>query len=642
MKRYLIQTIVAAIAFAAMSSFSGDARAITVEEVMTLARLNIPEGDIIKAIEKDRTLFDLKIQDILELKKAGVPDGVIQFMLKTPQMYGAAAPAPAPATGTAPAQATAAPAPAPTPVPVVREKTAEELAADAVRRAEEDRRRQEEARKADEARRSAYARGILRQGLSLAESGKWVEALEVFQRFTQEGNYPPGSVESYNAMYGMAAALANAKLYQSAANLLVQVLLEGPDKPFFQEAFGKLRELRREIIYNPPDLEQITKFALVGMSERFQDEFNYVMGEFFFDYGNYQRALKHFESVSMASPDKAKSLYLNALVQVNYRMYRSAVESLEQAIRLAEGTGADPAVADLAYMALARIAYESENYDAAIFYYKKVPRDSIRAGTVFYEMAWAYMMKGDYSRAIGSFHALHSPYFKKSFYPELWILEARAYGDLCRYDKAAKALDAFDTRVAFYQEPLKRFIDGQKSPDDFYLNFVASLNEVPGANRLPKVISYPVLANVEFYNLYKTIRQLENEERAIRQNQGRLGSFAKEMQVKIGVLRKDAVVRIGIKVQQLLTALDAEISEAQLQKTEIEVDINQAAIGSLTLEARALVGEDGGGDSEEETSTPIAIVGSDTAVWPFEGEYWWDEVPYFRSLLTTRCTGEEF
>jgi len=625
MKRAWYGALVALVILGAPVSAS----AITREEVMTLAKLGIPEAEIIKAIEKDRTVFNLKIQDILELKKAGVPDGVIKFMLSTPERFGAGGPG---------AATTAAPA-APATGAEVREKTPEELAAEEERRREEARRLAEEQRRAEEARKQAYARGIMKQGLSLAEDGKWVQAIQLFQEFLSREGFGPGTIEHYSARYGIAAALANAKLYQSAAKMLVEILLEGPDKPFFKEAFAKLRELRQQIIYNPPDLEQLAGFHYGQFSQAFQDEVNYVLGEFFYDYGNYQRSLKHFEAISEESKDRAKALYLTGLVQVRHRMFKSAVESFQAAVESAERTGAGRDIQDLAYMALARIAYEAENHDAAVFYYKKIPRDSIRAPAVFYEIAWTYLMKGDYSRALGAFHALHSPYFARTFYPELWILEARVYSDLCRYDQAKAALERFDREVAVFMEPLKRFIAAQKSPEDFHNHLVASVNGQNVDPVLPMQLAYPILSNIEFYNVYRTIRQIEREQVEWERNKDRLGSLGAEMLVKLAVLHKDRVFESGVKIQQILKNLDATLGDAQVRETEIEVDINSAAIDKMAEEARRLAGEV---PEEPETVGRVrggsqAIVGDDTAVWPYQGEYWLDEIPFFRSNLTSQC-----
>ena len=85
MKRTLTQALMAALIVAGLAVSAPPVMAITKEEVVTLVKLGIPEADIVKSIDKDRTVFDLKIQDILELKKASVPDGVIKHMLATAQ-----------------------------------------------------------------------------------------------------------------------------------------------------------------------------------------------------------------------------------------------------------------------------------------------------------------------------------------------------------------------------------------------------------------------------------------------------------------------------------------------------------------------------------------------------------------------------
>lgn len=633
MSRNSISKLLLAAVVPGVLLIAGNASAITKEEVVTLAvQLMVPEADIIAQIEKDRSVFNLAIGDILELRKAGVPDGVIKFMMGTPSRYAAPAPAPAETGKTVEAvqQAPAAPV-----APVVREKTPEEIEAERQRLAEEAERRAVEEKQNEEARRKAYASGKLRKGLALAEAGEWVPALELFQSFLKEENYAEDSIEVYNAKYGMAAALTNAGLYQSAARLLVEVLLQGTDKPFFQDAFLKLRVLRREVIYNPHELEMLTAFPVVTFSDGFQSEFNYVMGEYFYDIGDYERAVNHLSRVGLTTSDSAKAKYLIGLVQVRNSMYKSAVASFQEAVNVAEGENGDVGIRDLAYMGLARIAYEAENHDAAIFYYKKVPSDSPRAGTVFYELAWTYLMKGDYSRALGAFHAIRSPYFNAAFIPELWILEARVYGDLCYYDKSAKALEMFDQEIAVHQVPMRRFMDAQQSLESYYYAFLKSVND-PDEKSLPQELTLPVMANVEFYNLYRTIRQIEKESSLIRTNSARLGDFAVEMLERLDVLHKDNVVRCGVTVQRILKTTEADIERSQIHQTEIQVDISGAEIDVLNQELRALSGEETEVVEVKAKKADI-VIGGDTEVWPFNGEYWLDEVPYFRSSLVSKC-----
>ena len=619
----------ALVALGAVLLASSLAYAISKEEVITLTKLGISDDEIVKAIDKDRTVFNLQIQDILGLKQAGVSEGVIKHMLSTPQLYGKKAEDSMGGTTTTPT----------TPTPdLTRERTPEEMAAEQEKIRQEAQKLAEEARKVREAQQKAYAQGILKRGQELAQKGEFVAAIQQFQDFVQKGNYPPGSEEFYIAKYGIANALSQAGLIQSAAKNLVEVVLEGPDKPFFQPAFRDLRDLRQRINYSPPDLEELTKFYVGGFSQSFQDEYNYFLGEFFYDFSNFAQSVKYLDLVSADAPDSAKALYLKGLVQVRNQLYRSAIDSFQNAILATEKNDSDPEIGDLAYLALARIAYESGDYDAAIYYYRKVSKESTKLPVAFYESAWTYFVKGDYSRALGTFQALHSSYFDHYFYPELWILEATAYLNMCRYDRARDAINRFNDDVASLQEPMQRLMSNMRTPADFYMAVVQTGNGVK--EFLPQRAIRPVLANVDFYNLYRTIHQIEKEQEVLQQNIGPLGAFGQELSGKLATIRQSRVNEIGIKIQQVLKRLQDELTQYSIKVTEIEVDLQVQEMERIDVETQKLFGEAEEVEKEEEASGEgaIAIVGADSMQWPFEGEYWSDEIGSYRSFLTEVCS----
>jgi len=674
--------IAALLAVGVCLAASHPAFAITKEEIITLAQLGISADEIIKAIEKDRTIFKLEINDILELKNAGVPEAAIRFMLATPQRYGEAT------------------SPTPTPGPdatkkpdVVEEKTPEEIKAEAERARLEALRLQQEEEKARASQLKVYAQGQLKGGMDLAEQGKYVQAIRHFRKFVQDGNYAPDSDEAYNANYGIALALVKSGLHRTAADMLLEIVLQGPDKPFFQPAFNHLRDMRRLVEFSPPNLEQLTRFFVGNFSKLFQDSYNYFLGEFFYEGANYSLALKYFEQVSEGSPDYARALYLRGLVQVASQMYKSAVQSFQQAILAQEKNGSDERVAHLAYLALARIAYETGDYDAAIFYYRKLPGDSTQIPAAFYESSWSFFVKGDYSRALGTFHALHSPYFERYFYPELWILEATIYLNMCRYDYAKNSIEMFRNNVSVLAVPLRQFMQSMRTPAEYYM----ALTRVMEGDRsygLPERLLYPVLSNVEFYGLHHAIKQIESEQKKLEANRVELGAFAEE---KLAVLESDKVARmneIGIKIQQVLRNVEASLKEYEVKVTEIELDLNQVEMEKIELQTQLLLMKEqidrakqaliamtkrntpvdkiiesvkkneiyrefksdsiaelreAGVDSaviqaiedmaggKKEGGGSMAIVGSDALEWPFEGDYWSDELWGYRSFIKEEC-----
>ncbi|HIN86975.1 MAG TPA: hypothetical protein EYN06_10865 [Myxococcales bacterium] len=607
------------------------ASAITPEEIKTLAKIGVAADEMIKAIERDKTIFRLTVSQILGLKQAGIPDKVLKFMLRTPQLYGKS-----PKAGDGKSVSGVATSDGSIGTTAPEEMTAEERAALEARQRAEAERLAGEAQQAEEAQRRAFADGTLRKGMDLAQSGDCVPAITTFLEFIASGGYDRGTPEHYKAWYGIAHALGKCGMYQSAARYLVDVLLEGSDKDFFQQAFWDLRKIRKRINYSPPDLEELTKFDRTSFSQAFQDEYNYFMGEFFYDYNNFTRALTFFEKVSETAQDFAKATYLTGLVQVQNNLYRSAVQSFQTAIISTESNESDAEVSDLAYLALARIAYEAENFDAAVYYYRKVPSNSNKIATAFYESAWTYFVKGDYSRALGTFQVLHSPFFEHYFYPELWILEATIYVNLCHYDSAREAINQFNTKISALAIPLKRLLSQLRTPQDYFkaLQKIATGDNLKyvGINRR---IVFPVLANVEFYNLFKTVKQIRWEEDEIYKVKEQLGQFGKDLHSKLGALRLSGINAAGIKVQQVLKQVEAELADYAVKVTEIEVDLSAEEIMRQTRKLQGV--EEETVTATAETGGTRAIVGSDSMSWRFEGDYWKDARGGFRSFLQSKC-----
>ena len=66
---------------------------LTIGDVKALAKAGISEDVIINQIKNSRTVFHLNAADIIDLRDAGVPDSVINYMINTPSTVAATAPA---------------------------------------------------------------------------------------------------------------------------------------------------------------------------------------------------------------------------------------------------------------------------------------------------------------------------------------------------------------------------------------------------------------------------------------------------------------------------------------------------------------------------------------------------------------------
>ena len=154
---------------------------------------------------------------------------------------------------------------------------------------------------------------------------------------------------------------------------------------------------------------------------------------------------------------------------------------------------------------------------------------------------------------------------------------------------------------------------------------------------MPRKLLSPVLQNVEFYNLYKTIRQIESEEVKIKARLAVLDEFGQETLHKLGQLKSERIAEAGVVVQRTLRQVQKDIATYQDRLTELRIDLTEIQMADYDKQIQTI--EKTGNEQADlvETGSTIAIAGSDSMVWPFEGEFWKDEIGAYRSFLRSQC-----
>ena len=90
---------------------------------------------------------------------------------------------------------------------------------------------------------------------------------------------------------------------------------------------------------------------------------------------------------------------------------------------------------------------------------------------------------------------------------------------------------------------------------------------------------------------------------------------------------------MGVHTAQLMSErLLAEIHDFLNQGTRVEIEILKALRGELDMELAAQAEVTGPTVEEAKISSD-----SEHQLWPFKGEYWRDELGYYRQPITNRC-----
>src|SRR5262249_51972047 len=169
-------------------------------------------------------------------------------------------------------------------------------------------------------------------------------------------------------------------------------------------------------------------------------------------------------SMKEATPAPAPKDKKPAVQPVSTRTrYAAAIEAFRQVTQLPADTADHRHVIDLAWLAIGRLLYETDQWFQAAEAYNHVERGSPEFSAMLYELAWVYVRLGDAERALRSLEVLsiadpNSPYM--------------ADGTLLRADLMLRT-GQFDKALSLYQAARAQF-DPMRAKVD---NFLASTND---------------------------------------------------------------------------------------------------------------------------------------------------------------------
>jgi tetratricopeptide (TPR) repeat protein len=332
-----------------------------------------------------------------------------------------------------------------------------------------------------------------------------------------------------------------------------------------------------------------------------------------------------------------QSKFFEGISHVNAHRSQPAVDAFREVLRAieegVEGVEDEDRMADLAWLELARIYYSTRHYDSAIESWNHVDVDSEYWLDSLFEESWAYFLQQDYPRALGNIHTLNSPFFTNAWYPEAMILKSVIYFSNCRYDESEEVIAQFNDRYAALRPELERFLQ-QYQDDPSFFRFLRDVRQGQGnlPNRLRPVVESAfgdrtLLRNIEY------VTQLESEER---RHNGmpaafRNSSVGARIIQDISVAKSFAIENAGTLARGRYTRAVEELADLDNQGTAILIEILNARRGQLSQEMQEQ--QVSAADSQRRRVT----VDEEHYLWPFNGEYWRDELGFYRQQITSRC-----
>jgi tetratricopeptide (TPR) repeat protein len=475
----------------------------------------------------------------------------------------------------------------------------------------------------------------------------------------------PSLAEAHDeARYQQAKALVRLGLYHSALARLDEILSKGPQGTrHYQDALEWLFHVGRKTVNESVIVNQVARYSKGLFPASSRDEFTYLLARYAYERGQaldeagrQDEARRSYDEArhlaSEVRPDAgatakgegaqgdvyARARFIDGLVRYATGESQAAVEAFKDVVRYTNpkrGRVADLRMRELAFLQLARIHYEHRQNRYAIFYYDKMPwgGDSWLEG--LWESSYAQYRIGNYEKALGNLLTLQSPYFRDEWFPESWILKAIIYYENCRYPEARAILDEFHWRYGPAHDELVR-LTGKGAPAEFFdLIEDAANKRGTGAKPMMRRIMKLAFTDANITRLNDSIVEVEKEmdDGIGRRRQAfRSSALAKDLRGQLEAERKRLVDEAGARARQKLEYERDALRDLLEQALRIKIEVSRKERQALEIAISK------GAPVDVLRNYRYSVAVSDEHLyWPYDGEFWRDELGTYTYTLTKGC-----
>jgi tetratricopeptide (TPR) repeat protein len=507
--------------------------------------------------------------------------------------------------------------------------------------------RGQQKKKSKAAADSGAASPVLERAIKLYDSEDYYSAsIELFK--VVEGESGDSEPNKQKAEFWMGKTLYKLKFYSASLTYFDRIVQKGAAHAHYNETLKWLASLSREVADSAGVLDKIGKYNRAELDqpalETVRDELYFLLGKYNYNKGKFKEAVSLFGAVSPKSEFYVQAKLFEGATHVREYEARPAVESFKEVLRVS-AESSDSKVKpfeDLANLSLARTFYSTGQYDLAVKYFDRVSMESYDWPNSLFEASWAnFMLKqAGYSKALGHIHTLQAPYFDNFVKPEsvaeALTVKATIYFYNCLYDRADDVINEFNDSVPQLAQELKRLVESHQANDAFFEFAQKIRNDESG---LPSNVERAAKAVLSDRSLARRFEYVQELDREMAQHE-KADPAWKSTQVANAVLtditlqRSLTVNETGELSKQRVTRLVGELANLIRRVLKIQYEILQGQKGVLE---REVVEEQQAQQSGKATEIGNVRVDDEHQYWPFRGEYWRDELGYYRFRLLNRC-----
>ncbi|MFA6032626.1 MAG: CDC27 family protein [Myxococcota bacterium] len=357
----------------------------------------------------------------------------------------------------------------------------------------------------------------------------------------------------YDAMNLLADALYNEKNFFGSKRYYQNLLAKGGQK-YFTSSLKRLVEIAGET-GSFDGLEDYFSLARQIQASDVSSEIYYVLGRSLFRRGDMTRAMETFQNVKEGSQHYLQSRYLTAAVLIKKGKYDEAIDVLRSIVKNQPAGKAEKMTQDLAYMAMGRVYYEQGKFTEAADTYQHVDRQSEFFEESVYEIAWIYIKKGEYKKALDAIEIM-----LLSSRDDPVLLQARLlYGNLLlklgKYEEAEQAFQEITDKYGSMKEDMAKLLAKQDDPSIYFDRLAGEgIKKVEAQKAIPDVVIQWTELDKNVSTAMGVVKELDVSRKTLDESfhlaDKMLSVLGSESRINMFPVLKEARVRVsGIKME---------------------------------------------------------------------------------------------
>jgi hypothetical protein len=490
----------------------------------------------------------------------------------------------------------------------------------------------------------------LKSAKAFIDQKNWNAAIPILFRigYEQKTKYSKNSVQIARQWLGV--TLYRAGYPQLASFPLVSVSTEGTPA-LAQRSLGLLVKISDDLKDKSLLNYSILKLDINQSSEISRELFYLKLAETYMNEGKLPEAESNYLNVLSINSKNDTALYSLGLIHLKNNKPSEAYRRFEQFYDKYQNRKITDKKRGLASISIARTLYQAKMWDDSIEFYKDIPKDHSIYRKAQFELAWAQFRAMKFRAALSSIETLQTPYYETFFDPESIILRSIILLFICQVDDIENTLSTYEKFYSPVISVLSAWLQTEHKDEDYlqlinsaYINLrlIQSGLKPTQNSKLPFFLLRSGLESNDIKPHFQLIRRLQQERKNFRKSgikkSNPLNRFAERVYLN----------RIRSTQKQLAQGVRKYLNEVRGQLKDYNVQIDLIKYEFLNLKKNVLaskvndqVDQNTALQSSVSNKKRDFFLDNGYRYWPFNGEFWADEVGNYQYIGVNKCQNDE-